>query len=252
MCLVASYTEIEKINQVKKVLNLLTLPVDTEEKKKNLLYNLSYMNNMVVKGYMKERTEADGVIYSTKNYALKRVAELMPDRCFCCLGVLYVYAGGRQYSYHYRGEAPIDRHQAIEWNGVTDGFSYSDEEYKRLTAEVKAGKDAERAQNEADYQKRVHDVKMLVVKAVNEARTGKALVEQFKQAMENHLTKVQKKSKAYQSKDIRRCWDLWAKKLGFNSHYPTTYVSLWRVSSSDMYIAKEFLGRMEKLNIIKL
>ena len=98
MCLVASYTEIEKIKQVKNVLNLLTLPVDTEEKKKNLLYNLSYMNSMVVKGYMKERTDADGIIYSTKNYALKRVAELMPDRCFCCLGVLYVYAGGRLYS----------------------------------------------------------------------------------------------------------------------------------------------------------
>ncbi len=252
MCLVASYTEIEKIKQVKNVLELLTLPVDTEEKKKNLLYNLSYMNSMVVKGYMKERTEADGVIYSTKNYALKRVAELMPDRCFCCLGVLYVYAGGRQYSYHYRGEAPIDRHQAIEWDGVSEGFSYSDEEYKRLAAKVKADKDAERAQNEADYQKRVHDVKMLVVKAVNEARTGKALVEQFKQAMEDNLTKVQKKSKAYQSKDIHRCWKLWATKLGFNSHYPTTYISLWRVSLSDMYIAKEFLSRMEKLNIVKL
>lgn len=252
MCLIASYTEIEKVNQVQKVLNLLTLPVDTEEKKKNLLYNLSYMNNMVVKGYMKERTEADGVIYSTKDYAMKRVAELMPDRCFCCLGVFYVYAGGRQYSYHYRGKDPINRHKAIEWDGVTEGFSYSDEDYKQLTANMKAEKEAKRTQNEANYQKRVHNVKMLVVKAVNEARTGKALVEQFKQAMETGLTKTQKKAKAYQNKDIHRCWDLWAKKLGFSGYYPTTYVSLWRVSSQDKYIAEEFLSRMMKLNIINI
>ena len=252
MCLIASYTEQEKLNQVQKVQNLMALPLDTEEEKKNFLYNLSYMNNMVVKGYMKERTDADDIIYSTKNYALKRVGELMPDRCFCCLGVLYVYAGGRQYSYHYRGEAPIDRHQAIEWDGVAEGFSYSDEDYKRLTAKVKAEKAAQRAQNETDYQKHVRDVKILVVKAVNEARAGKALVEQFKQAMEDNLTKAQKKSKAYQSKDIRRCWELWAKKLGFSSYYPTDYISLYRVSSSDMSIAKKFLSRMEKLNIIKL
>ena len=69
MCLIPSYTEIEKLNQVKKVLNLLTLPVDSEEAKKNLLYNVAFMNNMVVKGYMKERTDMDSLIYETKDKA---------------------------------------------------------------------------------------------------------------------------------------------------------------------------------------
>ena len=74
MCSIASYTEKEKRDQVVKVLELLDSPINTEAQKNNLLYNLAFMNNMVVKGYHEVRTEMDDVIYSVKNHAIREIA----------------------------------------------------------------------------------------------------------------------------------------------------------------------------------
>lgn len=154
MCLISSYTELEKTVQASKVLNMMAVPPTTETDLKNFLYNLSFMNDMVVKGYKKERTEADSVIYAVKTYACRWLIENFYDRCIEFYNILYVYSSGRQYSYHLRSlnfyyehtdEWGVDRigsldadavkvnHRYVRWNGVEGSWKLSDEEYKQRT-----------------------------------------------------------------------------------------------------------------------
>lgn len=246
MCLIASYTEIEKLNQVKKVLRLLTLPVDTEEAKKNLLYNVSFMNNMVVKGYMKERTDADYTIYSVKDKALNMLIEVMPDRCHQKGTCLYVYAAGRQYSYHFmvndftghnkalynfelhycykHSLSPYSsrRRKGTEWNEIPEGYALSDAEYRQQYAEVVAVRrnrdkrnqeDKARCEAELNRQARIYMLRGIKVARQHNEEIRKHNTK-FWDVIENGLTKTQKRTKAYTGRDSSKLYHLYGKKLG--------------------------------------
>lgn len=248
MCSIASYTEKEKRDQVVKVLELLDSPINTEAQKKNLLYNLAFMNNMVVKGYHEVRTEMDDVIYSVKNHAIREIARLMPKRCSCTSDVIYIYANKRQYSFHYRGTAPCE-YRYVSWDRVKDGWSLSDKEYQRQANKEKKRIDNIFRKSNADHQERIRKEKLLAVHAVNEARKIQEDVTKFWKTLEEKLSKTQKKSKAYQQRNLERCWHLWAKKFGFPLSCPRPWLSI--VSSLDKSpYAIEFYNRMVSLHII--
>ena len=246
MCLIASYTEQEKLNQVQKVQNLMALPLDTEEEKKNFLYNLSYMNNMVVKGYMKERTEADYTIYSVKDKSLNMLINVMPDRCHQDGTCLYVYAGGRQYSYHFivnmftghnkalyhfewdycdkYGISPYSSHRrkGTEWNEIPEGYALSDAEYRQQYAEVVAfrrNRDKHNQENESKREAELNrQARIYMLRGIKVARQRNEEIRKhnanFWYVIENGLTKAQKRTKAYTERDGRKLYHLYGKKLG--------------------------------------
>lgn len=246
MCLIASYTEIEKLNQVKKVRHLLTLPVDTEEAKKNLLYNVSFMNNMVIKGYMKERTDMDSLIYETKDKALNLFIHVMPDRCHQEGTCLYVYAAGRQYSYHFmvndftghnkalydfewnychqHGLSPFGkfRRKGTEWDNIREGFALSDEEYKtRYNEHKEFVRNAKQRKDEAtaNYEKELErKARIYMLRGIKEARMRNKEIRKhnahFWNVIESGLTNAQKRTKAYQNKDGYKLRKLYGEKLG--------------------------------------
>ncbi len=249
MCSIASYTEKEKRDQVVKVLELLDSPINTEAQKKNLLYNLAFMNNMVVKGYHEVRTEMDDVIYSVKNHAIREIARLMPKRCSCTSDVIYIYANKRQYSFHYRGKAPCE-YRDVSWDRVKDGWSLSDKEYQRQANKEKEYIDDCFRKNDAYHQEYVRKEKLRAVHAVIEARKNQALLAKFWEKLDEKLSKTQKKRKDYQQRNLKRCWDLWANKFGFPDRCPGDARMSLVSSLGDKPIAKEFFNRMVSLHII--
>lgn len=247
MCLIATFTEQEKLNQVQKVQHLMTLPLDTEEKKKNFLYNLSFMNNMVVKGYKKERTEADYVIYSTKDKALNLLINVMPDRCHQQGTCLYVYAGGRQYSYHFivntftgHNKALYDfewdyccKHnrdssgrwefrKKVEWDGIIEGYALSDAEYRQQYAEVVArrrNREKQEQEDAAKYEAELNrNARIYLLRGIKVARQRNKEIRKhnarFWKMIENGLTKAQKRTKAYSKRDSDKLFRLYGKSLG--------------------------------------
>lgn len=223
MCLIPTYTEVEKRNQITKVQSLLNLPINTEQDRKNLLYNLSLMNSMVVKGYKKERTDADGEIYTLKNKVLNMLPELMPGRCFMADDVLYVYAAGRQYSYHvkYFIQGALYNNR-VKWDGIKEGFALSDEEYKSKHnefVEFDRHVNQREQENEAKEEKDMNrKVRIYLLRGIKEARRLNDEIRKhndyFWKVIENGLTKAQKRTMAYKNRDGYKLRRLYGEELG--------------------------------------
>lgn len=238
MCLVPTYTEIEKNIQVQRVLRLMTLPLDTEAKRKNILYNIALMNNMVVKGYKQERTLMDNVIYATKESAISFLGQKLPGRCFQCGDVVYVYAAGRQYSFHTReySFAEIPR-EYVRWDNIEGGWSLSDDEYKKTVMEMKKKADAEREKNSAERKDRERNIQKAVVHQIHQIQRNRQLVEEFKRVMEEKITPAQRRTKTYRVYQRNNfywedCWRLWGEKWGFDKYPPETFFYAWKCTGS--------------------
>lgn len=224
MCLIPSYTEIEKLNQVKKVLNLLTLPVDSEEAKKNLLYNVAFMNNMVVKGYMKERTDMDSLIYETKDKALNYIVRRMPGRCHLHSDkgyyVVYIYVSGRQYSFHTnsRHGLTFEIGKAVKWDEIRDGWSMSNAEYHEAIIRKNEALEAYN-KKEREYEKNRNEIiKRLMLRGIKLARKeneeNRRRYADFWQKVDAGLTAAQKRTKAYKEHNASRIVSLYGEQLG--------------------------------------
>ena len=138
---VGTFSEMVKMEAANSVLGIIisfqkSQAALTESFRKNLLHDLAAMNSMVPKGYGVTTSPADKLIYSVKQIACEVIAREWPDRCryLHCYSIhksiLYIYAGGRQYSFHVHlagfnlTEASFD-----EWDQIKNGWSLSDEEY---------------------------------------------------------------------------------------------------------------------------
>lgn len=233
MCLIPTFTEEQKLKQVNKVLSLIALPVDTEEQKQKFLYELSFMNNMVVKGYLQERTDMDEVIYETKDKAIDSIVERMPERCFLSYGkrryIVYVFAMGRQYSFHTNSRHGLTYDKYIEWDGISNGWSLTTEEYKVALAAQKARAKANEEKDAADLIRFNKDVKLRMIKGIKIANKHneevRAYFANFWEVLDKNLTASQKKSKAYKTKDMYKCYSLYGEKLGLEYRYVYFYRS---------------------------
>lgn len=227
MCLVPSYTEIEKNNQVQKVLKLMTLPLDTETKRKRFLCSLAFMNNMVVKGYKQERTSMDDVIYATKEAAISFLGQKMQGRCFQCCDVVYVYAAGRQFSFHTRCNFAEIPRKYVPWDHIEGGWSLSDNEYRRKLVSKRKKADAEIEKNNAEYKKWERKIQKAVIHQIHQLQRNRQLVEEFKRVMEEKITPAQRRTKTYREYQSNNrywygCWKLWGEKWGFGCYPPQT------------------------------
>ena len=227
-----SYTETEKNLQIQKVLQLMTRSVETEEKKKMFLYELSFMNNMVVKGYKQERTAMDAVIYATKEAAISFLGQRMPGRCFQFGDVVYMYAAGRQYSFHTKlAFAEIPR-RYVPWNHIEGGWELSDEEYRKSVESMKLAAEAEKKKTREEKEERERNIKKSVIRQIHLLQHNQERVEEFKRVMEEKITPAQRRTKTYQryQKDAfywEDCWRLWGEKWGFGSNPPEIYFHAW-------------------------
>lgn len=244
MCLIPSYTEIEKNKQVQKVLHLMTLPLDTEAKRKDFLYNLSFMNSMVVKGYMKEHTDMDTVIYDTKDKALDFIARKMANRCHRSSDgrhyIIYIYVNGRQYSYHTnsRHDLPYEDSKATKWDEIRDGWSLSDAEYQAC---VESNREKARY-NQKEYEEYEHKitllVKRLMLRGIKIARErnieNKKKCAEFWAKVDNGLTAAQKRTKAYKERNASKIISLYGTHLGMTwRDEPSSYIYTLPVSLLD-------------------
>ena len=236
MCLISSYTEIEKNNQVQKVLHLMTLPLDTEAKRKDFLYNLACMNNMVVKGYKQERTSMDAVIYATKEAAISFLGQKMQGRCFQCCDVVYVYAAGRQFSFHTKCTFAEIPHKYVRWDHIEGGWSLSDDEYRKEVKSMKIKADAEREKNNAENKEWERNIQKAVIRQIHQLQRNRERVEEFKRVMEEKITPAQRRTKTY--KEYQRCnfywehcWELWGEKWGFGCYPPETFFHAWKCTN---------------------
>lgn len=244
MCLIPSYTEIEKKNQIVKVLNLIKSPINTEAERQHLLYNLAFMNNMVVKGYMKERTDMDERIYNVKDLALDYIIKQMPERCFLSYDnrryVIYVCVNSRQYSFHTRNNHGLEfnfNRDAREprWDNIVNGWELSDAEYKQAVENRKNTIAAKRAQADAEEKEWQRTIQLRVIKQINQLKINRQRVEEFKRVMEERITPAQRRTKTYKTylndkynlywKD---CWKLCGEKWGFGCYPPEIFFSAWR------------------------
>lgn len=247
MCLVPTYTEIEKKNQINRVLNLMTLPLDTEDQKQNFLYNLSFMNNMVVKGYMKERTDMDERIYNVKDLALDYIVKQMPKRCFLSYNnsryVIYICVNSRQYSFHTNKKHGMEYNlgdaREPRWDGIVGGWELSDAEYKQEMKIRKNTRAAERAQAVAERKEREIKIRKAVIHQIHWLQRNRQLVEEFKRVMEENITPAQRRTKTYKrylndkyNLYWRDCWKLWGVKWGFDEYPPETFFYAWKCTGS--------------------
>jgi len=236
MCLVASFSEVEKLSQVSKVSSMMVNgKFRSENELKSFLYNLSYMNDMVVKGYMKERTQVDNIIYGLKNVALEWIANNYTDRCVRCCDVIYVYSSGRQYSYHIL-DAFSSRWNAIpnkyvKWDGIKGGYALTDAEYKKrihVTEETKTV---------PSYRKQKYLDRFLELKQqeerhiINDERENK--VQFFFDTLIAKMPKVSR-YKCVINRKIYKCIELYGEKIGladFNlkSHFHIKWCTLERI-----------------------
>ena len=238
MCLIPSYTEIEKNLQVQKVLHLMTLPLDTEAKRKDFLYNLSFMNNMVVKGYKQERTAMDAVIYATKEAAISFLGQKMPGRCIQSGDVVYMYAAGRQYSFHTKFAFVEIPRKYVPWNHIEGGWELSDEEYRKTVESMKLAVETEKKKNCAEKKAWERNIKKSVIRQIHLLQRNRERVEEFKRVMEEKITPAQRRTKTY--KEYQRCnfywehcWELWGEKWGFGSYPPETFFYAWKCACDD-------------------
>lgn len=265
MCLVASYTETEKKKQIINVLNLIDSPVNTETERQNYLYNLAFMNNMVVKGYMQERTDMDMLIYKVKDLALDYIVKQIPERCFLSydkgLYVIYIYVSSRQYSFHAPNNHGLDfknNYKACRWDGIKDGWSLSDAEYKKEVLEIKNTTAAENTKYAAEHKEWEINIKKLVLRKVKELKHNRQLVEDFKRFMTENITPAQKRTKTYKDYLVHEwmwvyCWKLWGKKWGFDGFPPETCFKpylLYNTTSSEQGYAEKYFDKIK--NIVKL
>lgn len=242
MCLIPSYTEIEKKNQVVKVLNLIESPINTEAQRQNLLYNLAFMNNMVVKGYMKERTYMDDTIYSVKDVALDYIIKQMPERCFLSYDngsyVIYICVNSRQYSFHTRSSHGMKYSYELgvrepRWDGIVSGWELSDEEYRKQVENRKNTIAANREKAVAERKQWEREIQLKVIKQIHGLQRNRERVEEFKRTMEERITPAQRRTKTYREYQRNNfhwsdCWKLWGEKWGFGCYPPETFFYAWR------------------------
>lgn len=230
MCLISSYTEIEKKDQIVKVLNLIKSPINTEAERQHLLYNLAYMNDMVVKGYMKERTDMDERIYYVKDLALDYIVKQMPERCFLSddngYYVIYVCVNSRQYSFHTRSNHGMKYNfkrdiREPRWDGIIGGWKLSDAEYKQQMEnrrKDKHRKDALHAEWERDYGRAVRLATIRQIKKTRErnreVRRQKGARDRWWKTLEDGLNSRQKNTVAFKTRDAKKCYKLYGKKMG--------------------------------------
>lgn len=241
-------TRIDKKNQIDKVLNLITLPIKTEKDRKNLLYNLAYLNNMVKKGYMVQHTKMDERIYKVKDLALDFIVKQMPERCFLSIDnryyVIYIYVNGRQYSFHTTNTHGLDFNYkrnlpVVRWDGLKDGWKLSDTAYKRKKEILNRTRAAEKAKVIAKRKNWELRIQKAVIRQIHLLQRNRDRVEEFERVMEEKITPAQRRTKTYKEYqrcktfDWENCWKLWGEKWGFSRIPPETYFIAWSCADSE-------------------
>ena len=261
-----TYTELEKKQQIDKVLNLINSPIQTETDRKNLLYNLSYMNNMVVKGYMQQHSKMDERIYEVKDMTLDFIVKQMPNRCFLSFDdgyyvtggyyVIYIYVNGRQYSFHTLNKHGMDlffkRSLYVSlWDGLKDGWKLSDAEYKRRIKIINKIHEDEKAKAIAKRKILERNIKKAVIGQIHQLQNNLERVKEFKRVMEEKITPAQRRTKAYQNYKRydrwERCWELWGRKWGFRGGAPDTYFYYWCCADTEKgrFYAKSYFEKVK-------
>lgn len=134
--------------------------IKEEGKLKEFLHDLAKMNGMLAKGWGMDKSMSDEACYKVKQECIDFLVKARPDRCFYAhdksMYVVYVYAGGRQYSFHCYSLVNKPRFApefGVRWDGIVDGFKLSDEEY-RLAVEKEQRRIKKKEKREQKKQKR--------------------------------------------------------------------------------------------------
>lgn len=222
--------------QVSKVTSMMASVPTSEKSLQSFLYELSFMNDMVVKGYCQERTMADCVIYATKSYACHWLMKNFNSRCVVYSDVLYVYANCRQYSYHLRNvhykywynpckryfgdtsseDSVVVRYKSVKWIGIEGAWALTDEEYKQ---QVKKEKKVEEVIPFTQTSKFINRLKDLKAKCEKERRIALYLErkERFFAEIAIRLPKVAK-NKCYIRQDYNECIRRYADKADLKEY----------------------------------
>lgn len=230
--------DLKKVGQARLVMEHINKSKDynEEKQKRAFLYDLSLLNSMAAKGYMVDRSPLDDMIYSIKEAACNTIANLWPDRCRYDKqdkphrSVLYVYVGDRQYSFHvdlhisvacrvpkayYKtintsfGEMAIGN--CLEWDGIRNSWSLSDEEYKEKVklCHIKKQKDALSIPR---TQTKEFKLKLKFYGAIKVAKEGLRMKNlqrkyeaRFWEYLEEKLPSQKKKNKCFVNRDYYEC-----------------------------------------------
>lgn len=222
-CTVGTFSEIEKMEAAHSVLSkVITFQksdiTPSESYRKDLLHDLAAMNSMVPKGYRVNKSPADTLIYSVKQIACEAIAREWPDRCrYMPYGsihgtILYVYAGGRQYSFHvHLDDFNLPKASFDEWDQIKNGWSLPDEEYA-LECRSRANE-----RRSADYwshdilvvNRREREERLKMYKAAKEyvrnLHEHQRLRERFWNTLLSILPPAKRKNKCVANRDLQDC-----------------------------------------------
>ena len=114
------------------------------------------------------------------------------------------------------------------WDGIVGGWELSDAEYRKQVTEHKSTIAAEREKAIAERKEWEREIKISVIRQINELKRNRQLVEEFKRVMEDRITPAQKRTKTYREYQQnnfywKHCWELWGKKWGFGCYPPETF-----------------------------
>lgn len=192
----------------------------TEKEKQQFLYDLAMLNSLATKGYMVERTSIDESIYSTKRIACEFMAMNWPTRCRYDRGyswrahssVLYIYAGGRQYSFHVDLPSTMTVAEAHynEWDRLEGGWQLSDEEYREARTSYHSKHDSYVVVRSLDERKRA----AMYLSVVNHYLQKRDIYERyhdqayakFWRELSLALTTRKRKNKCFVDRDFRACY----------------------------------------------
>ena len=222
-CTVDAFSEMEKMEAAHSVLNKVikfqkshTTP--SESYRKELLHDLAAMNSMVPKGYGVTKSPADTLIYSVKQIACEAIAREWPDRCrYTPYGsihrtILYVYAGGRQYSFHvHLDDFNLPKASFDEWDQIKNGWSLSDEEY---ALECRSRANERRSADHLSHDilvvnRRKREERLKMYKAAKEyvrnLHEHQRLRERFWNTLLSILPPAKRKNKCVANRDLQDC-----------------------------------------------
>lgn len=278
--------ELEIVEQARVVLGHLCKCKDynKEKQKKEFLYDLSLLNSMAAKGYLVSRTPLDEMIYNIKAKACNEIASCWPKRCRYDKhysshdSVLYVYAAGRQYSYHAdlvgSVEGQVDKarwgrmndilrgewHECIEWDGIRNGWSLTDDEYKERFKEsrefqkqflVKEDKEDPLSNDVPRTQSEEFQTKLKYLRAIAVAEEGlrvenlsRRYKEIFWEYLDERLPAQKKRNKCYKQRAYWTCKDLYYPLIA--DMFSEEEKSWEHLSLYDTNVYKEYVGDCRK------
>ena len=210
--------------------------VKDEGKLKAFLHDLAMMNGMLAKGWGVRKSEADELCYEVKQECIEFLVKERPDRCFYAnadyMSIVYVYAGGRQYSFHCSGLSRKPRYApkfGVCWDEIEEGWRLSDAEYKERLERRRSTRDTRHVASESVRKKCLELRSML--------REGGDRIAIYKQRMDVFFALLRKsgvRHDAFKKRDYAACLRMHKKNPRFAEYTQFEYVYGFDVFPNEM------------------